>query len=382
MAISTTSRVTGKKAEPIARDYQSTVSQTTALVKRTTRRNKRRLVRYGLIIGNVLIVGALAIFMLSNQSTGQSVKTTALNSSVGTVDVQNPLDQLGGADIAVHVARMAGLEEATTVVNQADDVATELYITESSNQVVAKPQVISSTIKSKSDIQKYVAVSGDTVSTLATRFGVTSETIKWSNGLTGDSIGVGTQLWISPVNGILHVVKAGDTPDNLAQKFRANKDQIIAFNDAEIAGLKVGDRIVIPEGSIAPTNTSRAAYGGGGFAFGSAAQYGSNGYTYGWCTWHAANRRAQIGRPIPSNLGNAISWASRARLAGLGVGPQPAAGAVIYHRNLGGLGHVAFVESVNGDGTLTVSDMNYPSWGRVTYRTVPPSEFGNYLFIY
>jgi hypothetical protein len=29
-----------------------------------------------------------------------------------------------------------------------------------------------------------------------------------------------------------------------------------------------------------------------------------------------------------------------------------------------------------------VSDMNYPSWGRVTYRTVPPSEMGKYRFIY
>jgi len=34
------------------------------------------------------------------------------------------------------------------------------------------------------------------------------------------------------------------------------------------------------------------------------------------------------------------------------------------------VGHVAYVESVNGDGSFTVSEMNYGGWGRVDYRTI------------
>ena len=152
--------------------------------------------------------------------------------------------------------------------------------------------------------------------------------------------------------------------------------------------------IVIPDG-VAPaiptvatptpvfSNTpARPASGGYGFAFGSAPQYGSNGYDYGWCTWHAANRRIESGNPIPSNLGNAVTWLGVARAAGLATGSTPRAGAVLYHLNIGGLGHVAFVEKVNPDGSILVSDMNYPIWGTVTYRTIKPSEFGGYAFIY
>jgi surface antigen len=34
------------------------------------------------------------------------------------------------------------------------------------------------------------------------------------------------------------------------------------------------------------------------------------------------------------------------------------------------VGHVAYVESVNADGSFTVSEMNYGGWGRVDYRTI------------
>ena len=54
----------------------------------------------------------------------------------------------------------------------------------------------------------------------------------------------------------------------------------------------------------------------------------------------------------------------------------------IFQTDAGPWGHVAYVESVNTDGSILISDMNYPIWGKVTYRTAQPSEFGNYRFIY
>ena len=121
------------------------------------------------------------------------------------------------------------------------------------------------------------------------------------------------------------------------------------------------------------------------FSFGSQPLYGGNGYSYGYCTWHAANRRAAIGKPIPRNLGNAVTWASVAAQAGLAVGTTPRAGDVLWHKNTyiaGGFGHVGFVEKVNSDGSILVSDMNYGGWNVVTNRTIPPSEFNQYLYIH
>ena len=332
----------------------------------------------------VAIIGLIAVS--TNETSPNSVKAVQ-NQSAFTLGPAKPLDSLSSADVAVHVARMTGLQEATAVVNKADSVNAQLSVATPDDAVVAKPQIIGAGLKSKKDIKDYTVVEGDTVTSLANKFGISPDTIRISNGLSGDTLEVGKVIVISPINGVVYAVKAGDTPDSLAARFYASKENLLIFNDAEETGaFRVGERIVIPDGvqPSAPV-VARASYSGGygyGFSFGSAAIYGANGYDYGWCTWHAANRRNQIGRPIPNNLGNAISWLSVSRAAGLPTGDVPQAGAVLYHKNIGGLGHVAFVEKINEDGTALVSDMNYPIWGSVTYRTIPPAEFGNYAFIY
>ena len=108
----------------------------------------------------------------------------------------------------------------------------------------------------------------------------------------------------------------------------------------------------------------------------SAASYdGSNTYSYGYCTWYVKNRR---GASLPSMLGNANTWYSRASAMGMSVGSTPQAGAV-GTTTRGALGHVVYVESVNGDGSINISEMNAPTWGAVTYRTASASEF---VYIY
>lgn len=323
----------------------------------------------------------------SDSAANSSKLVPSLLASEEDPDAQ-PLDSLAATDVAVHVARLVRLPESTAVVNKADTASAELAVSSSDDQVVSKPQIVAGSLKSKKDIQIYVTKPGDTVSSVAAMFDITPDTVRFSNGLTGEELAPNSRLTISPVNGMTYVVKSGDTPDSLAARYNIPKDQLIAFNDAEVSGaFRVGDTIVIPD-AIQPAEVRTASYGigrgasSGGFSFGGNPIYGGNGYDYGWCTWHAANRRIQIGRPIPTNLGNAISWLKRSQMAGLPTGSVPRAGAVLYHLDIGGLGHVAYVERINSDGSALVSDMNYPSWGRVTYRTVPPSDFYKYAFIY
>lgn len=285
----------------------------------------------------------------------------------------------------MHVARVVGLPEATSVTNKADTENAQLTITSSDDVITTKPQVIAAGLKSRKDIKKYVVKAGDTVTSVAAQFGITSDTVRWSNGLTGDSLTAGKEIIISPINGIVYQVKAGDTVDSLASKYRAQQDQIVAFNDTEIAGLPIGEYIVIPNG-VPPTAAGRPSVSnialGGGFAWGGGPIYGSNGYDYGYCTWWAANRRAQIGRPVPSNLGNASTWKILAQRAGLGVGNVPQAGAVIWTPPRDYYGHVGFVESVDPDGTVHVSEMNVMGWGRVSSRTLSPAQAAGYGYIY
>lgn len=99
-----------------------------------------------------------------------------------------------------------------------------------------------------------------------------------------------------------------------------------------------------------------------------------NTYSYGYCTWYVKNRRPDI----PNGLGNANMWLHNARAMGLPTGSEPRAGAVAQ-TSAGPLGHVAIVESVNGDGTVTISEMNYRGWNVVNQRTVAASNF-NYIY--
>lgn len=356
------------------------------MFKRLSKRSQKRAIRYGLLTANVLLlVGITGFVVLSKHTSSESPQNASLLG--GQTEAANPLDQLSSADIALHIARATHLEEAPAVANKADTVNAQLSVSATDDKVVAKPQVISAGLKSRKDIQKYVTKEGDTIASVAAKFGVTSDTIRWSNNLTGDSVAAGKELIISPVNGIVYQVKAGDTADALASKYQSNKDLLIAINDAEISGLPpAGQYIVLPDGRppAAPvTRTVAGAALGGGFAWGGyAAVYGANGYDYGYCTWWAAKRRADIGRPVPSNLGNASTWKVLAQRAGLGVGSTPAPGAVIWTPPRDYYGHVGFVESVNPDGSVNISEMNTVGWGRVSYKTISAADAARYSYIY
>jgi surface antigen len=87
-----------------------------------------------------------------------------------------------------------------------------------------------------------------------------------------------------------------------------------------------------------------------------------NRFTFGYCTWYVATRRN-----IPW-LGNAIEWFANARPYGFPEGQTPQVGSIMVSRE-SGFGHVAYVESVNGN-SFTVSEMNWTAWDVVDRRTI------------
>lgn len=328
---------------------------------------------------------AVVAFVAQKPDASAPTTPSILSTKASEEAIVDPLDALSSADIAVNVARVARLEEATSVANKADTVNAQLSVTPSDDVISSKPQIIATGLKSRKDIQTYIVAEGDTVTSIAEKFGVTSDTIRWSNSLTGDSVTPGKELIISPINGIVYKVADGDTVESIASKYSGNQEQIIVFNDIEIGGLPVGEYIVIPEGKPATrTVVTQSSIGSSAnFAWGGYSPvYGGNGYDYGYCTWWAAVRRAQIGRPIPSNLGNASTWKILAQRSGLGVGNVPAAGAVIWTPPRDYYGHVGFVESVNPDGSVNVSEMNTVGWGVVSHKTLSAAEAAAYSYIY
>ena len=108
----------------------------------------------------------------------------------------------------------------------------------------------------------------------------------------------------------------------------------------------------------------------------------SNLYDWGQCTWHVFNRRAQIGKGISTYWWNANNWDNAAPQDGYTVDRKPTVGSILQ-TDAGYYGHVAFVERVNSDGSVYVSEMNYSAApGVKTFRTVSASQVANHKFIH
>lgn len=338
---------------------------------------RRRLLTFSVVGGNMVILGIVTgVIMFGSQDSVAERPLAA--TAADTAGLANPLDHVSSANIAETVAQMSRLAETTAVTNQADSETTELAMMPITSAVVDKPQVVSSSgFASNKDITTYTTVAGDTITSIAAKFGITSDSIRWSNNVTGDAIGAGVKLTIPPVTGIAYRVQAGDTAVTLAAKFRADQNKIVAYNDAELSGLKIGEMILIPEGvkAAAVVRSAPVATSWGG----SASYGGYNGYDFGYCTYWVAKLRAQSGNPVPTNLGNAATWATRASAMGLPTGTTPRVGAAVVTKNTGA-GHVAYVTAVNDDGTITISEMNHKGWNRVNSRTLPAAS--NFRYVY
>ncbi|MEI7682983.1 MAG: CHAP domain-containing protein [Candidatus Saccharibacteria bacterium] len=99
------------------------------------------------------------------------------------------------------------------------------------------------------------------------------------------------------------------------------------------------------------------------------------------CVSYAAFRVAASNRFMPywGGVGNANQWDEDARADGILVDGTPRAGDVAISNN-GAYGHAMYVESVNGDGTINISQYNAALNGR--YSTRNDLAVGNLVFIH
>lgn len=306
-------------------------------------------------------------------------------------DVSKPsVDQLAVARLAANTAEVANLSVATEVSNAAITMNIKSDLSQKDEVVITKPQTFEPA--NSTAIVTYKTVAGDTAQSVAARYGISPQTLKWANNMTSDALAPGVDMTIPTVDGVVYTTKDGDSIDAIAEKYKSEKARIVSKNDLEISGLVAGQKIVLP-GGVLPEN-ERPGYAPvrRTVSTGSAVPSGNplytvqagNRYSYGYCTWYAYNRRAQLGRPVGSFWGNASSWASAAIAAGYGVTRgNPGVGDVM--QNGGGAGHVAVVERINPDGSIVVSEMNYygygGGWNRISERPVKTSEVMSYTFI-
>jgi len=265
-------------------------------------------------------------------------------------------------------------------------VSENIPLTESDEEAILKPNLIfeKEFIPTRTEIEKYVVQKGDTISSIAEDFGVSINTILWENKLTPRSIiRPGQVLKILPISGVSHTVKMGDNIEKIAKLYRADKEEIIRFNDLEKELLRVGDIIIIPEGKIPPPPPTPPVFRGltrdktwlAEMGEKKRQGIGCRDFYPGQCTWYVAQKYC-----IPWS-GHAKSWLTNARNFGYEIGKEPKVGSIISLRETW-YGHVAIVEEVK-DNSIIISEMNHLGPWRVNRREIKINDprINGYIYI-
>jgi len=123
-------------------------------------------------------------------------------------------------------------------------------------QPVTSSEITAAVLERRDGIIVYTVQVGETISSIAKRFGISLETILWQNNLTAKSIlRPGAALEILPVNGISHKVARNETISAIAKKYKVEEAEIIKQNNlADNSSIKIGQLLIVPGGKkIYPT---------------------------------------------------------------------------------------------------------------------------------
>lgn len=364
-------------------------------------------------LGQVLPYLAVFLMIVGVAKVGIDTKSEldsgalSLNAMAAS-DYNITTDQLSTLYAVASLSNSFDLSSVDTVASNYVVASAMKEISQTSADKLEKPSLINTNISR--GVETYTVKEGETMAYIALKFGLSTDQIRWSNGLKTTDINPGDLLRIPSVAGIVYTAKNGDTPESLASRYGSSAERIIAYNDLEGGSLVEGTLIVLPGGSL--PETERPEYVAPSYSYGSSSNYtytyaGSsagrqnmsiiatgfyanspgNGSYAGQCTWYAYYWRATDPRSqgaLPSGaLGHAYSWAYTLRAAGYRVDNNPEVGAVFQTSSGGsGYGHVGVVLAVNGDGSVLVREMNLAGTYVVTEGTIPASSARSFNYIH
>jgi surface antigen len=238
----------------------------------------------------------------------------------------------------------------------------------------------------------HIVGGGDTVASIAQQHGIPEESVRWSNLVTLSRVGsqpaLGADLLVPPVAGVALISREGDTFDALADRYHVDAVSVADFNRLRFAiddPLPAGLELVVPAGRgpelapVAPSSRPTAGFRGRGYTLlgvvPNVPVVAGNRFAFGNCTYYVYNRRQ-----VPWQ-GDAWAWYGNAQAMGFPTGPAPRPGSIMVTWE-SGYGHVAYVESVNTDGSWLVSEMNWVAFNTVDRRLVRPGGVPLIGFIY
>lgn len=260
----------------------------------------------------------------------------------GTITEAEPVNDLTSEDIEAN--RAGAIDEAASPdeLRSTMEAEAELEAQAASAQAgsgvegpflddgtLLKPVAVNTTVADGSGlIETYKVKAGDTLTGIASQFGVSMMTLWWANNLTSkDDLHLGQTLTIPPVTGLVLTVKASDTLAGLASRYDVEEEEILEANKLEDPNLVVGQVLAIPGamGKAIPTpkvEPSRSSGGGsssGSSSGSSRAPVTYSGGAFRWPVSGGGNYISQYYRYGHYGLDIAADYGSSVRAAGGGT---------------------------------------------------------------
>lgn len=206
------------------------------------------------ILVALIIFGSFGEQELRADTFGQGAILTKLVSRGDLIIEEKAIiSESGGGNSYKPVSSPAlgGALQARSIMGGEEMEIEESLVTALDASALMKTQIASIGPKTRTEAVEYVVLPGDTVSSIADKFGVSVNTILWENELRAWSlIRPGDKLVILQSSGINHKVARGDTLDKIAKKYKVDTEKIKEFNRlADASAIKVGEKLFIPGAS-------------------------------------------------------------------------------------------------------------------------------------
>lgn len=102
----------------------------------------------------------------------------------------------------------------------------------------------------------YIVKAGDTLYSIANKYGLTVDELKKINNLSTNNLGIGQKLLIKKDNNLdsnydVYVVKSGDTLWGIANKYGITVDKLKEINNLNKDILSIGQKLLVPVNDLA-----------------------------------------------------------------------------------------------------------------------------------
>lgn len=161
--------------------------------------------------------------------------------------------QVGEANIVLDNNQITEqqLADSLSTITEGGAAVVKPNITETGFSTATRKKIITHEVKE-----------GETISIIAEKYGISTNTVLWANDLTANSvIKPGMALDILPISGVKHEVKSGDTVKALATKYKVEEEEIVEYNMlGEDKVLAVGQDLIVPGGVKQQVYTTTTQY--------------------------------------------------------------------------------------------------------------------------